>query len=347
MALIRKHRRFNLIAYFLKSLRRYNVLILVLSSILVGLMLTISSFMYQQSSHAHDENLKHVRGRLKVQQNRKSYHDQLKHIRGALDVGSDACWVKNAFKLGTFKVFSHRSFVDAERTTSRTCRGALRQLKNIGVSNLDIDLVYDAKNESVKVAHPMEFKHESNYYSPCANTNLDEFIKEIYLVFGSNHFVSMELKASWENTRVELEDPALARPEIIMEAVLDTLESVQEIPLQCAIIVNPSKVNSDAEFTLFNTLKQKCKLFNGFRVHDKLPDELGSLDALMPTIEFHPEHSNNPGSVIPGKLNRASILWIVDSIDDLILASSLHPLGIVSNSPKIIVNFIESLMCPN
>jgi len=64
-------------------------------------------------------------------------------------------------------------------------------------------------------------------------------------------------------------------------------------------------------------------------------------DKVMPTIEFHPNHHGNEGRFVPKQINRHSIYWNIDTVEDLRLAADLHPAGIVSNTPQFIVETLK------
>ena len=108
------------------------------------------------------------------------------------------CWLREAFYRGDFDIFSHRSFVSGNNAPDTTCRDALNQLKNIGVNHLDLDLVLDEilGNSRIVVSHPMEFKKESKYYSPCSLQPLETVIEELNAVYDDNWFISLELKGT-------------------------------------------------------------------------------------------------------------------------------------------------------
>ena len=86
-----------------------------------------------------------------------------------------------------------------------------------------------------------------------------------------------------------------------------------------------------------------CKLFKGLGISHALPETMGNYDILMPTIEFHPNHSHNTEhKSIPEELWPMSVFWVVDNEENLDLAASLRPDGIVSNTPKDIISIIHS-----
>ncbi|EJK47891.1 hypothetical protein THAOC_33359 [Thalassiosira oceanica] len=138
------------------------------------------------------------------------------------------CRLARAFSAGEFRVFSHRTFHDDGQSVQPACRDSLERLRSIGVTHLDLDLVLaeeekDAGREGVLVvAHPMEWKRESSYYSPCANQKFDDlvgYLKDVYR--DEDWFISLEPKASWNNSPRELSDPALAdSPSSILQVLL-------------------------------------------------------------------------------------------------------------------------------
>jgi len=113
------------------------------------------------------------------------------------------------------------------------------------------------------------------------------------------------------------------------------------------VIVDLNEVQENHELqkeqTLLEDMMQYCQLFRGIRLADDAPAEyMGDYDMIMPTIEFHPSHARNiDGKVIPRSLRSKSIFWVVDNETDLKLAASLRPFGIVSNSPKNVVEIVE------
>ena len=269
---------------------------------------------------------------------------------------NDQCWLKRAIKSGECALFSHRSYYDNTQSEQPSCHDALVQLKGIGVNHLDLDLVLDEQH-SIKsseseaeprlvVAHPMEFKQTSNYYSPCANTELDEMVHTLKKVYGTDFFLSMEPKAAWGNTQKELEDKALTNlPSAILDEFLRAIRR-NELEGHCAAIVEISEAQDDKELekelALLKEILEYCQLFRGIRITDKPPQSMGDYDIIMPTIEFHPSHAHNvKGQSIPKELWNKSIFWVVDSVEDLHLAADMRPYGIVSNSPKNIVDILE------
>ncbi|KAL7527573.1 hypothetical protein ACHAXR_002019 [Thalassiosira sp. AJA248-18] len=279
------------------------------------------------------------------------------------------CWLKHALESGEFKLFSHRSYYDntqsdKERSaTTTSCKDALVQLKHINVNHLDLDLVlgdlqqqhsHGEKNnqQQLIVAHPMEFKGQSKYYSPCANTDFDEMIQTLKHVYaGNDFFISMEPKAAWGNTQKELDDVALTNsPSTILEELLKKIIQ-HELGGHCAVIAEINEVAQqhdngqelEKERSLLKDISQHCQLFRGIRLLDDSPTSIGDGYAMiMPTIEFHPSHAHNTaGKVIPQSLWSKSISWVVDNEEDLDLAAELRPFGIVSNSPKNIVDIVK------
>mmetsp|Transcript_16344 Transcript_16344/g.24428 ORF Transcript_16344/g.24428 Transcript_16344/m.24428 type:complete len:410 (+) Transcript_16344:221-1450(+) len=256
------------------------------------------------------------------------------------DDATNKCWIKKAIQSKKLKLFSHRSFGNASLTTSQpTCKESLLQLKSIGVNHFDLDLVLgnisirekdDASRSVVLeleqeknsdrvsiliVAHPMEYKHVSNYYSPCSNIDFDSFIATLKSVYGGESsnantafFLSLEPKAAWHNTPQEIGDPALTNhPSDILQMFLQAIKR-HELKGQCAAIVDiPSNSNSNIEETeeteeteinqesiLLKQILQHCEHYSGVRITDPIPMSLGEFDRIMPTIEFHPKHSHNP-----------------------------------------------------
>ena len=254
------------------------------------------------------------------------------HSRGNL-VGSPQshrCWLKRALKSGEFKLFSHRSHHDNTQSEQPTCAESFSKLKAIGVNHFDFDLVLDEHNENnsqLIVAHPMEFKRESEYYSPCANTGFDEMITTLKNVYGNDFFISMEPKAAWGKTQKELNDVALTNlPSTILEELLKKIIE-HDLKGNCAAIVDINEVQDSHELekerSFLKKILQNCQLFSGIRLSDDAPTSMGDYDVLMPTIEFHPSHAHNTaGKVIPQSLLKQSIFWVVDNEADLELAAS-------------------------
>ena len=290
-----------------------------------------------------------------------SHHDGERTQRAASQEGKHddthniqmhKCWLKRALTLGKFHIFSHRSYFDNTQSMQPTCQEALEQLKSIGVNHLDLDLVLADKDPTtddphmhkIVVAHPMEFKHESDFYSPCGNTDFDEMISTLSKVYDGNFFISMEPKAAWKRTEKELHDLALVNtPSTILEILL--LKIVQHnLGGNCAAIVpdihDREVVVQDEhelqkERSLLDNISKQCQLFRGIRLADDAPTTLGRFDMIMPTIEFHPSHPHNiEGKAIPKHLLNKSIFWVVDNEVDLLLAAELQPFAVVSNNPK-------------
>ncbi len=70
---------------------------------------------------------------------------------------------------------------------------------------MDLDLIFDEtkENSRVIVAHPMEFKKESEHYSPCSLLPLEKVIGLLDDVYhDQNWFVSLELKGKIYQTSV-------------------------------------------------------------------------------------------------------------------------------------------------
>ncbi|KAL7463556.1 hypothetical protein ACHAXS_003916 [Conticribra weissflogii] len=264
------------------------------------------------------------------------------------------CWLKHATKSGIFFIFSHRSYIDNTEELQPSCEESLMQLKRIGVNHIDLDLVLDERNKSnphLIVAHPMEFKMNSKYYSPCANRGFDEMMQIVKRVFGEDYFLSMEPKAAWGMTIREYDDTALTdSPSAILEQLLEGIER-HRMKGKCAAIVEINDKQNENELSLERNLMshilQHCQLFRGIRLADKAPVSLEIYDIIMPTIEFHPSHPHNTdGKVIPTDLIKESIFWVVDNEVDLQYAADLQPLGIVSNSPRNIMKIMnDSTWC--
>mmetsp|Transcript_28523 Transcript_28523/g.60435 ORF Transcript_28523/g.60435 Transcript_28523/m.60435 type:complete len:340 (+) Transcript_28523:172-1191(+) len=259
------------------------------------------------------------------------------------------CWLKYAAKSGIFLIFSHRSYVDNTQELQPSCEESLMQLKGIGVNHIDLDLVLDERNESdprLIVAHPLEFKRKSEYYSPCANSGFDEMLEIVKKVFGEEYFLSMEPKAAWGMTVSEYDDAALTNtPSSILEQLLEGIER-HRMKGKCAAIVELNNKRDQNELALERNLMghilQHCQLFRGVRLADKAPVSMEDYDIIMPTIEFHPLHPHNTDrKVIPSDLDRESIFWVVDNEVDLQYAADLHSLGIVSNSPRNIMKIMN------
>jgi len=166
--------------------------------------------------------------------------------------------------------------------------------------------------------------------------------------------ISFEPKAAWRSTQDELNDvPLVNSPSSILETML--LIKIVELSLEgkCAIIVpdlDDTKlvVQDDdnelqKEHSVVNEIRKYCQLFTGVRLSDDPPTSLGKNDLIMPTIEFHPSHPHNTkGKIIPDSLWEKSIFWIVDTEEDLLRATwEMKPFGIVSNTPKHLVDIVD------
>ena len=294
--------------------------------------------------------------RLYVGNNEDHYND---YDNDKNDLASK-CWIKQAIHSGDIKLFSHRSYFDNTERKKPTCHESLSSLASIGVNHLDLDLVLaeHKENESdlhwhkIVVAHPMEFKQQSDYYSPCANTDFDDMIHALRDVYEDDFFISMEPKAAWKSTQDELNDVALVNsPSSILEMLLIKIVALS-LEGKCAIIVpdlnNKQLVVQDdnelqKEHSIVNEITKYCQLFTGIRLSDDPPTSLGENDLIMPTIEFHPSHPHNTnGKIIPDSLWRKCIFWIVDTEEDLLRATrDMKPFGIVSNTPKHLVDIID------
>lgn len=263
------------------------------------------------------------------------------------------CWLKDAFNSGDFVVYSHRSFVFSssdQDTIQPSCKAALSMLKDKGVNHLDLDLVLDEgkdnKSAKVVVSHPMEFKRESTYYSPCSLLALNDLIQILDEVYGkSKWFISLEPKASWGRTQEEMKDIALVEPKKIMSKLLEILVKFNLREDQCAVIIDVNSIHNNQEKETFKKLLDHCQLFLGKRRTDLVENtmEIGGFhyNKIMPTIEFHPNHNGHEGLTVPQQINQQSIYWVVDNAKDLRLAADLHPHGIVSNNPIEIVRIIN------
>lgn len=272
------------------------------------------------------------------------------HLVGSNRQARHQCWLKHAMKAGKFRLFSHRSYHDNTQSKQPTCFESLSNLKAIGVNHLDLDLVLN-DNEQLVVAHPMEFKHQSKYYSPCARVGFDEMIRTLKTVYENNFFISMEPKAAWGNTPKELEDVALTNfPSSILKVLLKKITE-HGLGGKCAAIVEIFQAHDEQELqeerNLLNSIIQHCELFQAVRLADEPPVTMGDYDALMPTIEFHPSHPHNvEEKTLPQSLWEKSIFWVVDTEADLALAATLRPYGVVTNSPKNIVDIVgDSSWC--
>ena len=245
------------------------------------------------------------------------------------DDENNKCWIKKAIQTKTLKLFSHRSFGNASLTTQPTCEESLLQLKRIGVNHFDVDLVLgnlvredDASNlvhvqdknsivhstqegrqRVLIVAHPMEYKHESNYYSPCSNIDFDSFIATLKSVYGNGNgnrnkktrdgksstsnaafFLSLEPKAAWRNTPQEIDDPALTNlPSDILQIFLQAIER-HELKGQCAAIVDlhsNSKSNANVNVNVNSNVNSNSS-------HSK--EEINQEYLLLKQILLHCEH---------------------------------------------------------
>eukprot|EP00984_Skeletonema_dohrnii_P016339 scaffold7239_cov123-Skeletonema_dohrnii-CCMP3373.AAC.1 len=268
------------------------------------------------------------------------------------EIHDSKCRLKQAINSGEFQLFSHRSYYNAK---SDDCRNALEHLKSIGVNHLDLDLVLTNNNNnnvesnSLIVAHPMEYKRTTKTYSPCGNTAFNEMMHLLKSVYNNDFFISMEPKAAWGQTQQELDDIALINPPSkILETLLKLIE-LNELAGHCAAIVELNyQVTDDAESRLQEELLRKitqhCQLFKGIRLSDDINNlhNIDQYDAIMPTIEFHPRHPHNKqGKVVQQELWSKSIVWVVDNEVDLEFAAELSPRGIVSNSPRDIVDILN------
>ncbi len=266
---------------------------------------------------------------------------------------SSQCWLKEAFDRDDFVVYSHRSFVSNSDQNQPSCKEALSELRKTKVNHVDLDLVFDENNTNnndeptIYVSHPMEFKKESSYYSPCSMTPLHQLIPLLDNEYGSGKwFFSLEPKASWGRTDKEINDVALVEPLKMMTALLKILDQFKLKNSQCAVIIDANTVTGSDEVNMFEQLLKHCQLFNGKRNTDIVDSTLDvgvyRYDKIMPTIEFHPDHAGNKGLTVPENILQDSIFWVVDNADDLLLAAKLTPSGIVSNKPKEIVSIITS-----
>lgn len=160
------------------------------------------------------------------------------------------CWLRNAFRSGDFVVFSHRSYFSANESSQSNCKESIMQLKNIGVHSFDLDLVLHESSDNAKliVSHPMEFKRESDNYSPCSLLSLDEVIFILDEVYGKqrNWFFSLEPKASWGRTEKEKNDIALVEPVRIMTELLSVITENNLEKNQCAVIIDANYVQGKA-----------------------------------------------------------------------------------------------------
>ena len=255
------------------------------------------------------------------------------------------CWLKDAFERGDFVIYSHRSFFYDNDRPQPSCTDALSQLKQIGVNHLDLDLVFDKSTDTIVVSHPMEFKRESMYYSPCSLMPLDNLIEVLDEVYNGSWFISLEPKASWGRTAKEQSDPALVEPIQIMEKLLKIFVTHDLDKSKCAVIIDVNTVNGSEELNIFQKLLNHSQLFVGKRNSDEVADTMDAsgfrYDKIMPTIEFHHNHPRNQGMYVPKQINPQSIFWVIDNEEDLRFAADLQPHGIVTNSPKDIVKIIN------
>lgn len=279
-------------------------------------------------------------------------------------LAENQCWLKQAHKKGEFVIFSHRTYVNSALPQQQqpSCHDALQQLKNLGIHHIDIDLVLDEAQfpPRLVVAHPMEYNKLSKYYSPCANTELDNFIQLLEHIYDNgDFFLSMEPKAAWGNTPVELDNPALANlPSKILERLLNAIQRNVLSGDNCAAIVEipeghvKGRSNEEImnEEELLSEILDYCQWFKGVRFVDgavtSMSMSMGDYDMIMPSIEFHPRHPHNlkqnrNDGVIPRKVRENALFWVVDDEDMLELAADLRPAGIVSNSPENIVAIID------
>ena len=187
---------------------------------------------------------------------------------------TNQCWLKNAFHKGDFVVFSHRSFFSTNEIAQLSCKEALTQLRNIGVHALDLDLVLDglSDNSKILVSHPIEFKRQSNNYSPCSLLPLDHVIFLLDEVYGEerNWFFSLEPKASCGRTQNEMNDFALVEPFKIMSELLRVIMKNKLDKNQCAVIIDVNTIKGHEEYDLSDRLLQHCQLFIGKRKSDQI-----------------------------------------------------------------------------
>ncbi|GFH47784.1 hypothetical protein CTEN210_04259 [Chaetoceros tenuissimus] len=270
------------------------------------------------------------------------------------------CWIKKAISSHQLKLFSHRTFSNANLETQPTCEESLFKLKEINVNHFDVDLVLNG--DELIVAHPMEFKRESSYYAPCSNLPIDDFLSFIQKVFtkDEDYFISFEPKAAWDNTAVQLEDKALTN--LPSDILLKFQQAMQKHDMKhhCAAIVDIRTTDQtshpvqeiEKQKEILKEILQMCLHFSGIRISDPVPQSTGVYDYIMPTIEFHPNHPHNPykasdndgnkllrtgkKKTIPDKVLKKSILWVVDTAQDLEMAAELRPYGIVSNVPLVL-----------
>jgi len=277
---------------------------------------------------------------------------------------SPECLLKEAYESGDFTLYSHRSFYDINDPEStntefksqekivKACTNSLEALKAINVNHLDIDLVLDEDSNEIIVSHPMEFKRESNVYSPCSLLPLPTLIPLLDKTYssGNDHdswFISMEPKGQWHHSAEEEKDAALALPLDVMKKVLSIVQEHKFTPQNCAVIINCLLLQGEEEERLVRELQKYCQLFVGIRRSDPVGEILQveskpngfHYDYLMPSVEFHPKHANHEQSY-DFNLNK-SVFWVVDNEDDLRLVADMNMRAIVSNTPKKIVDILN------
>lgn len=276
------------------------------------------------------------------------------------DSSSTQCLLKQAVASGSFQIVSHKSFVDMTSPDQpKSCTDALKELKHIGVTRIDLDAILDMNDTAeprIVIGHPMEYKRElksEKDYSPCSNTSFDDMIHVLKSVYGSDFFISIEPKAAWHNTKKEQQDPALTnKPSDILKYLLESLQRHRLKKDNCAVIVElfdeHDSDEKEEEKAVLDQLLEHCSFYKGIRLSDKIPTSMEEYDVYMPTIEFHPNHSHNRGAHFPSDLAHNSLFWIVDDINDLRLAAELRAKGIVSNVPKKILEIVRNdpAWCP-
>lgn len=275
------------------------------------------------------------------------------------------CWIKKAISSHQLKLFSHRTFSNANLETQPTCEESLLKLKEINVNHFDVDLVLNG--DELIVAHPMEFKRESSYYAPCSNLPIDEFLSLIQKVYTNDedYFISFEPKAAWDNTDAQIEDQALTNlPSDILSKFQQAMQK-HIMKHHCAAIVDIRTTDQtshpvqeiEKQKSIMKEILQICLHFSGIRISDPVPQSTGVYDYIMPTIEFHPHHPHNPyqktdvdggkllrkgrHTTIPDKVLKKSIMWVVDTAQDLEMAAELRPYGIVSNVPLVLHELVN------
>lgn len=284
------------------------------------------------------------------------------------------CWIQKAVATGELKLFSHRTFSNAHLETQPTCQESLQSLKNIGVKHYDIDVVLN--DDELIVAHPTEFKRESSYYAPCSNMKFDDFIDLVKIIYHEekaiqpekidvSFFISIEPKAAWDKTETQLQDKALVNmPSDILTKFLQSVKQ-HELQHQCAVIcdIRPKDQTThtneeiDKQTSILKEILEYCLHFSGIRISDPVPQSIGAYDYIMPTIEFHPHNPRNPSyqkeigqssmirktenNEIPSKVLEKSIVWIVDTEEDLIMTSEMRPYGFVSNVPLVVYDILN------